>query len=77
MKTVDQLDRMEKVIVYVIGTLEELKEKGLVEGPEPLTESGRAVFAELKEQKFTPTEDEINQVMAFIMSGGLNGKKEK
>lgn len=58
-----ELDRESKVLIYVIGTLCELRDKGFVGGGLDLAEAGQAEFAALKASGFRPTEDEIRRAM--------------
>lgn len=44
-----------KVDIYVLGMLQELKDKGLMEGGITLTEKGKKFFQVLRDNVFTPT----------------------
>ena len=63
----EELTREAKIIIYTYGTLEELMEMELVEGPTVLTDSGRELFKKLKSDGFEPLPDEIKQCLNFIM----------
>lgn len=60
--------RSRQAMLYVIATLEDLQNKGLVTGPLALTPKAREAVAEMKAAHFTPTEDEINESMSFLAS---------
>lgn len=71
MSDIPQLDGLEcgeRTILYVLGLLEELREKGMVSGPTMLTPEGRALLPHLKASGFNPTTEEINEAMAHIQS---------
>jgi hypothetical protein len=60
-----------KVFMYVLGMLEDLSKKGLVKaepGASRLTKEGYEAYKILKEQGFTPSQDEINEAMHWILN---------
>lgn len=68
-----ELSRAEKVIIYVIGTCEELKKKGLLAGGNVgLGKEGQKTFEQLKACDFKPTPEEMTSTLAYIQSGMLN-----
>lgn len=67
------LTHEEKVILYVMGVLEELKHKGLIEGRGPLTDEGLKTIAELKASGFEPTDKEVKDAMDVLLRRGYVG----
>lgn len=66
----DKRDRMQNVLIYVIGEIDTLKFMGFISGgPVEMTDKGREVFLKLKEQGFKPTTEEIHEAMAILLSG--------
>ena len=60
-------NRWVNVWIYVIGTLMELKEKGLVEGDGyQLTMNGVVEFKKLKDSNFRPTEEEVGVAVGIL-----------
>lgn len=56
-----------KVLIYVYGILNNLKEKGFIDGGIfKLTTKGYEMYDKLVEEKFTPTEKEITEAMNAI-----------
>lgn len=68
----EQMKHSEKVMLFTMGTLRELVEKGMVvrEGPELLTDKGWMLFQELKTSGFRPTTEEIDKAMDAIVGKG-------
>lgn len=63
------LKRDEQVLIFVIGTAEGLKAKGLLTGgPADLAPAGRAEYERLKASGFRPTDEEIQAAMRFLCS---------
>ncbi len=69
-KTYDDLGAESKALLYVLGCLRDLHEKGLVEfrggGCHDITDEGMAVFHELKASNYHPTPEEINYAVAMF-----------
>ncbi len=62
-----ELPREEKVLLYVIGILEDLKAKDFVEGgSHRITREGDRFRAELLESGFRPTETELHDAVRFL-----------
>ena len=62
-----KVDRIKKVIVYTIGSLDELIDIGLVTGGQhTLSEEGKKMLKELDESDFKPTDDEVRTAIAFL-----------
>lgn len=59
----------DKVVLFVMGTLQDLKTKGFVEGGLDLSESGYAAFVALKGEGFSCTQEEMEEVMRFLTNG--------
>jgi len=58
-----------KLVVFCLGTLERMKELGLVEGGcFGLGEEGRKIFQELTEAGFSPSKEEIRKAMDLLTS---------
>ena len=56
------------VMLFVIGTCDDLKRDGYLTGGPSLSEKGYADYQSLKESGFEPTEEEVKHKMAFLMS---------
>lgn len=66
------MNRKEKVAIYVQGLLEKMAQDGSVEGGAMrLTEDGRALFEQLKQEGFKPTTEEINECMEAVQAANL------
>lgn len=66
------MEKIQNIIVYVMGMLEDLVEDGfVVAGSTRLTDEGLDVYEELKKQGFEPTEKEINDCLALLQSEGV------
>lgn len=66
-------ERLQNLIVYVLGMLDELVESGVVarnEGAMKLTEDGLAWYRKLVAEEFDATPEEIEAIAAFLMKGG-------
>lgn len=67
----EKLTRDQEVILYVINTLNELVQKGLLEGGcFELSEEAKQI---VKEMDFEPTEKEIEKVMVYLKQEGFIG----
>ena len=65
----NQVQRLQDVIIFVIGLLEELKADGYVEGGHTtLGPEAKDRFALLKLMGFNPTEQEIAVAMSVIQA---------
>jgi len=62
--------RMEDVLIFVVGLLDELKADGLVAGGGKLTAEGHERFVLLKIMGFQPTPEEISLAMQTLLSAG-------
>ena len=63
------MTREEKVIMYVMGLLEESIRAGTLRGGRfRLADEGLQCFHELKEQKFKPTKDELETAFVLLSS---------
>lgn len=62
-------ERGQQVMLYVIGTCQDLKTKGLLDGGFNLSPEGYQEYQQLKESGFRPTEDEMQATMVFLQSG--------
>lgn len=62
----DELSHEGKVVTWCLGYLHELKEKGMVEGPDMLTPEGWAEFISLKAQGFRPRDSEIRDCINYL-----------
>lgn len=63
----DQLTREDKCIIFVLGTLGDLKDKGLVEGGALANSpAGTALYDQLKADGFEPTNDEVEWALGAI-----------
>lgn len=63
--------RVQDVTIYVLGSLQEMREHGIVEGGYSLEPKGVRRYHDLVGMGFSPTEDEILEVMAYLQSGRL------
>ena len=63
--------KIRKQIVYVLGTLYELGQKGLVQGKNALSKKGLKQFKELKKSGFKMTEGEVTNTMDFLREEGM------
>jgi len=54
-----RMKRSSKVVLYTMGIVEELIDKGLMAGEKLLTSNGIEMFHYLKKRGFKPTEDEL------------------
>jgi len=70
----DDMPRGLKVMIYVVGTLNELKALGLVRGPDRLTVNGEMYFTILKAQGFEPTTEEMQEALEVIKEGGFTNE---
>lgn len=67
MSTEQNLTREEKTMTWCLGYLHELREKGLVDGPERmLTEDGWAEFISLKAEGFRPTDADMKECLDYL-----------
>lgn len=67
MKKLSDMTRQEKVALFVVGTLDDLKAGGLVDGGRfQCTKSGREKYELLKADGFSPTKQEINDCMSEV-----------
>ncbi len=66
------LSHKSKVLLYVIGELNSLRDKGFVKGGIFITPQGEEQLKQLRESGFKPTEDEIHAAIA-----GLQGRYDK
>lgn len=68
-ETIDSMNRQAKTILFVLGKLRELKEKGLVEGGNlEQTLKGRFEYEMLVQSGFQPSEEEIHRAMDAIQA---------
>ncbi len=69
--TAGDLGHKEKVLLYTMSVLEDLKAKGLIEGGKvQISDKGRAIINRLKAEGFRPTDAEINSALAQMMDAG-------
>ena len=70
MKTEEErakIERIKKVIIYTIGSLDELRDIGLVTGGQhTLSEEGKEKLKELEKSGFKPSDDETRKAIAFL-----------
>lgn len=66
------MDRKEKVLIYTVGTLAKLKDEGMVDGPDILTNKGKVIFDELQAEGFKPTEEEAFHAMIELQGYLIN-----
>jgi len=64
----DDISRLTKVMLYVIGQLNVLREQGYVGGGIPLTDKGFEAFLELDASDFEPTDEELTDCLQFLMT---------
>ena len=67
-KTSDTVE-FQRTVIWVLGTVEELMEKGLMARTEPyeyLTPKGRALFDKIKASGFKPRRDMIDAACAIF-----------
>jgi hypothetical protein len=64
-----KMSRPAKVILFCVGTMEDLKAKGLLKGGMlgMTKEKGEEAFATLKAEGFRPTNEEIEDCVAFLL----------
>jgi hypothetical protein len=68
---VDSMPRPEKVILFVLGTVEKFKKMGFTFHQSiQLSEQGRLAYQELIKNGFTPTESEIESVVYYLREQG-------
>lgn len=63
----EKLTRKENVLIYVVGTIDGLRDKGLVQGGCTLGAAGAAIFRQLKDSGFRPTNAEMDEAMQALM----------
>jgi hypothetical protein len=63
-------ERVEDVLIFVVGTLDGLIDKGLVDGQKLLTEEGKEYYCSLVESGFVISDEERDIAMNTIMSRG-------
>lgn len=68
----DEMTRGEKTMLYVIGTLNDLRSRGLVAGGFDLSTIGNEAYKSLVASGFKPTDEEITDVMIFLTSNELD-----
>ena len=64
------LPRGQQVSLYAIGIIEDLVDKGVVDGPKLLTDVGRGLFAEARETGFKPTRKELRSAAEAMVREG-------
>ena len=62
------MSRSAKVVLYTMGTLNELSDLGFVSGDDPLTSDGVEMFQYLKKKEFHPTEDETKWAVHHLVN---------
>lgn len=60
------MNRKSEVLLYVIGELADLQEKGLIVGGQQMTKDGFRYYQRLKETGFKPTEEELKNAAMFL-----------
>lgn len=66
------MTRQNKVMLHVLGTVEDLREIGLVTMEERLTDQGRQKVAQLRAEGFEPTlEEKQKAIRALMATSGL------
>ena len=62
----EEMPRLQKAILFVMCNIENLIDKGLMDGPKLVTEGGWQEFKKLEKEGFRPTDDERLAVMKAI-----------
>ena len=67
-----ELDRLQKAIVFMLGTMDELAAKNVIrrDGASPLLKNGRKEFEKLKNEGFEPDESEMELALAVLRENG-------
>jgi hypothetical protein len=61
------MNHFQKVVVFIVGALNRLKEKGLVSGGRyDVTPEGKLTFDDLEAEGFRPTRDDIRQAVTAV-----------
>ena len=63
-------DYVLKVMLYTLGIIDELHERGVVSGGTRLTPGGRSSYLELKASGFKPTHGQLSFVVNFLKQEG-------
>lgn len=70
-------ERLANVMMYVVGMLTDLKDKGLVSGGFEMSEEGYEQYRQLRDSGFEPTPEELKAMTAFIIqSAGTEKARE-
>lgn len=64
--TDEKVDREAKVLLIAAYALTELRDLGLVHGPELLSEEGRQAAKDLQASGFEPTDEELFSATTFL-----------
>lgn len=67
--TLDLLTHESKVMLYVIGVMDDLKRHGLVEGGHDISDEGRETLEQLRASGFKPTDDEMQAAVRVLRRG--------
>lgn len=60
-----------KVTLWIVNIMESLIDKGLMEGPIEMTDTGREALRRLEADGFEPTDDEIRAAMLSMAEAGV------
>jgi hypothetical protein len=63
---IDEASHEAKVMLFMLYYMEELIDKGLIEGPKTLSTLGKQQAERLIEQNFSVTEEEAKEAMSFL-----------
>lgn len=70
-----ELDSFEKAIIFALGTLEELSDKGYVErteGSREISKGGMKLFHRMKETNYKPDKEELQTAVALFKQWQAN-----
>ena len=74
MNTEPEMERKAKILLYVIGTLQDLKQEGMVSGGANLSEKGYQAYLGLRNAGFRPNDAELKSCMRYLLNrGNQNG----
>ena len=65
----EELSHNEKVLLYVIGVCDGLREKGMLQGGPTMAMKGRDLYAELCASGFRPTDAEMESALRHLTKG--------
>lgn len=67
----NDLNDDQKLMIYALGTLEELRAKGLIKGGTALSPGGAAVYEKLKATGYEPNGADLSEALLMLKSEGL------